>query len=270
MLILCCSSSRTGLINAPHSKMAGLEPPWETLSWCSLKPEPFNQTQFYNGPMRSAFTLSVVVILGFSAFAQHPQSTREVPSLPSGHAASIPRDCNPPQLLANGQPIMIRTPNGLAFGVSLAQHEYQEGKPIELHTWVANQSDAPAGVFTCTDLERFRTTEIAIFAQDGHQVLTRDEEKARKECSTNPQAATQYGLWVCGRNILLRIPAHTCITRDDYDFESDLAGRYHLPPGQYAVRLQADWERGVNLCTHKLGEPSPPRPADLSFTVTNP
>lgn len=225
--------------------------------------------QFYNELMRFAPLVSAIVVLGFSAMAGFTNCAN-ASSPPSGAASHVSRDCNQAQMLANGRPIMIPMHDDLEIGISLAQHKFKAGEPIELHIWVDNHSDAPAGVFTCMDLERFRAIGIAIFAQDGHQVLSQDEEQARKECSTNPQRGIQWGLWACPRNILIKIPAHACVTRNNYDFESDLTSRYRLPPGKYAIRLQAGWQRGVNLCAQELGEPSPPRRGDLIFTVTNP
>lgn len=191
-------------------------------------------------------------------------------SPPPGPAPHASKDCNQAHLLANGRPIMIPMRDDLEIGISLAQPEFKAGEPIKLHIWVVNRSDAPAGVFTCMDLERFRASGIAIFAQDGHRVLSQDEEQARKGCSANPQGTIQWGLAACARNILIKIPARACVTRNNNDFESDLTSRYRLPPGKYAIRLQAGWQRGVNLCAQELGEPSPPRRGDLIFRVTNP
>ena len=239
------------------------------LSGDYLKPWACILGRFYNGPVRSAPTvlaivclgLSVTVGLGIRANASSP------PSDPAPHGL---RDCAQAQLLANGRPTMIPLRDHAWIGISLAQRKFKTGEPIELHIWVDNRGSAPAGVFTCMDLERFRTNGIAVFAQDGDRVLSQDEERARKECAANPQRPTQWGLWVCARNILLKIPAHTCVTHNDYDFEYDLTSQYRFPPGKYAIRLQRGWQRGVNLCAQKFAEPSPPRRGDLLFTVANP
>lgn len=205
--------------------------------------------------------LSVTVGLGIRANASSPLSDR------TPHDS---RDCTQAQFLANGRPIMMPLRDDIGIGISLAQGEFKTVEPIELHIWIDNRGGDPAGVFTCMDLERFRTNGIAIFAQDGHRVLSQDEEKARKECAANPQRATQWGVWSCGRNILLDIPAHTCVTKNNYDFEFNLTNRYYLPPGKYAIRLLTGWQRGVNLCAQKFAEPSRPRHGDLLFTVSSP
>lgn len=227
------------------------------------------QNRFYNQSMRSAPTVLAIGALSLSAmaaFATRANTSSQAP----GSVPQASRDCNEAQLLANGRPIMVPMRDDLEVGISLAQHKFKAGEPIELHIWVDNRSDAPAGVFTCMDLERFRASGIAIFAQDGHRVLSQDQEQARKECYANPQRAIQWGISACARNILIEIPAHACVTRSNYDFESDLTSRYRLPPGKYRIRLQAGWHRGVNLCAQELGKPSPPRRGDLIFTVTNP
>jgi hypothetical protein len=205
--------------------------------------------------------LSVTAGPGIRANASSPPSDR------TPHAL---RDCAQAQLLANGRPIMMPLRDDVGIGISLAQRKFKTGEPIELHIWISNRGGASAGVFTCMDLERFRSNGISIFAQDGHRVLSQDEEKARKECAVSPQRATQWGVWACARNILQNIPAHSCVTKKDSDFEFDLTNRYRLPPGKYAIRLQTGWQRGVNLCAQKFDEPSRPRRGDLLFTVSNP
>jgi hypothetical protein len=205
--------------------------------------------------------LSVTVGPGVRANASSP---------PSDRTPHVLRDCAQAQLLANGRPIMMQLRDDVGIGISLAQRKFKTGEPIELHIWISNRGGASAGVFTCMDLERFRANGISIFAQDGHRVLSQDEEKARKECAVSPQRATQWGVWACARNILLNIPAHSCVTKKDSDFEFDLTSRYRLPPGKYAIRLQTGWQRGVNLCAQKFDEPSRPRRGNLLFTVSNP
>lgn len=218
--------------------------------------------------MRSSRTVSAIVVglsvtvgLGICANASSPLSNRASRGL---------RDCTQAQLLANGRPIMMPLRDSIWIGISLAQSKFKAGEPIELHVWIDNGGGAPAGVFTCMDLERFTANGITIFAQDGRRVLSKDEEKAGRECSANLQQTTQRGLWACMRNILLKVPAHTCVTRNDYDFDYDLTSRYRLPAGKYAVRLQTGWQRGVNPCVQTFAEPSHPRRGDLLFTVSNP
>lgn len=76
------------------------------------------------------------------------------------------------------------------------------------------------------------------------------------------------GIWSCTRNLEITIPAHTCITRDDYDFTADLASEYNLPPGEYTLRLRTNWKDMADLCEQKSGEPIGLKPGDLTFSMT--
>jgi len=79
-----------------------------------------------------------------------------------------------------------------------------------------------------------------------------------------------WGVWVCGRNILFSIPAHACMTRDDYDFAKELTSFYELPPGEYVIRLRPDWQTGINLCSREEPEQFHKQPDDLTFIVRKP
>jgi hypothetical protein len=149
----------------------------------------------YTAAMSSVMTLWIAV--GALAFGQRFGPTPSAPVIsaelwplsPAGDA----EDCSKPELLANGYPVMASIRKGLSFGISLGQHAFREGDPIELHIWVDNTSGAPAGVFTCWDLAHFMTTGFEILREDGTRVLSRNETKARDKCSTDPKAAASWG-----------------------------------------------------------------------------
>lgn len=213
--------------------------------------------------MKPALVFLVAVVLQISACAQHllpPASSRNAGS-------RIPPDCNRPDLLANGYPVMVPERGGVNIGISLAQHEFKSGDPIKLHLWIDNASDVPGTYTACGDLQRFGVLGIQIFDQDGHRILSRDELRGREKCSTNLRHSVIWGVWSCGRNIMFTIPPHTCVTRDNFDFTSELTSRYDLPPGTYTIRLRTDWTTRIDLCQPESQERIQPSPNDLKFTV---
>ncbi|HEV2136533.1 MAG TPA: hypothetical protein VGR47_20100 [Terracidiphilus sp.] len=64
---------------------------------------------------------------------------------------------------------MVPARGGVNIGISLAQREYNSDEPIQLHIWVDNTSDSPAGVFTCMDLDLFKRIGFSDFCPEGSQ-----------------------------------------------------------------------------------------------------
>jgi hypothetical protein len=189
----------------------------------------------------------------------------------SSSIAQIPKDCDKPELLVNGRPSMVPVGANLAFGVSMTEHEFKTGDPIKLHVRVDNSGDEPVGVLTCLDLERFKAQGFDLFDQNGHQLLNRQDAKVAEECKTNPRGANFHrGVWICNRNFPITIPAHTCVTRDDYDFTTVLASGYDLPPGEYTLRLRTNWRIADDLCEQHSGEPVHLRAGEITFSVIQP
>lgn len=190
-----------------------------------------------------------------------------MPAFPSPGPLS---DCSGAQSRADVRSIMVPTDEGLAFGISLAKHDFKVGEHMKLQVWVDNRSDAPIGLFTCFGLDRFKISGIAVFAQRKHLVLTRTEQIAHDQCSLYPRVAVQWGFVACSSNLQMQIPPHTCATRDDHNFEYDLTDVYHLPPGRYLLRLRPHWERGLDVCSPNIYKRSHRHPHDLAFTVETP
>ena len=147
--------------------------------------------------------------------------------------ASIPPDCNKPELLAKGQPVMTHWRDGLAFGFSLQKHDFKAGEPIVLAIWVDNPGDAPAAVMTCSDLGYFEEKRIGIYDASGRRVLDQFESRVKKKCETKPLVAEYMSGWRCLGNITIHVPAHTCVNGDSPDFTSVLTVDRDLPPGDY-------------------------------------
>lgn len=186
----------------------------------------------------------------------------------------IPQDFDKPELLVNGYPSMTPTDANIAYGVSVTKREFKTGDPIKLHVWVDNSGDTSVGVMTCSDLERFKWQGFDLYDANGHRLLNRQDAKVAEECKTNPRKVKLLrSHWICLRNFAITIPAHTCVTRDDYDFTTDLVGLvdgYDLPPGEYTLRLRTNWTVPEDLCEERSGEPIHLKPGDITFSVTQP
>lgn len=216
--------------------------------------------------MKPALTLLAAIFSQVSGYGQDVLAS--VSSRNPG--LRIPADCNRPDLLANGYPVMVRMRSGVNIGISLAEHEFKPGEPIQLPIWVDNASDTRAGVFSCFDLEPFKRVGFQIFSRDGKRILSRSELDVRKECSTSPESVSSWGGAVaCARNIMFTISAHSCVTHNSYDFTTDLTRSYELPPGEYVIRLRTDWRSGINVCKPESEAEFRVRQDDLRFTVTN-
>jgi hypothetical protein len=187
----------------------------------------------------------------------------------SDPTTTIPRDCNKPELLSMGRPMMMPMDRDLAFGLSMAQHEFKAGEDITLHVWVDNTSNAPAGVMTCMGLDYFKATGFNLYDAYGHRVLRRYEAKRHEQCKTNPDLASHELGLSCTRNFPINIPPHTCITNDEYDFTTGLTADYDLPPGEYTVRPRHG--QSENLCNPQQEQPVHAVPGeDLTFSVVQP
>jgi hypothetical protein len=184
----------------------------------------------------------------------------------------IPPDCDKPELLSRGRPVMAPMGKGYGFGLSLAKHEFKAGEGITLHVWVDNTSDIREGVMTCMGLDHFKANGFDLYDAYGHRLLRRNEAKILKTCKENPDEIRWQGLWSCTRNFPIYIPAHTCVTGDDYDFTTELTADYDLPPGMYTVRpRQNEWSDPVNICKPQKEPEFHPEPGkDLTFSVVQP
>lgn len=202
--------------------------------------------------MKSVLLLLIVIATQLSAFGQE--------------FASAPSDCAKNDLLTNGNPVMTPIHKDLAIGLSLAKYEFKAGDQINLHIWVDNSGDAPADVWTCPDLEHFKAWGFDLFGRSGRRILSRDDLKFQEKLSTDPDIKWKFS--PCNRSFQINIPAHTCVTRDDYDFATELTSRYDLPPDEYILRLRTNWRNTDGFFKSQGNEPFHARPGDLTFKVT--
>jgi hypothetical protein len=183
----------------------------------------------------------------------------------------IPPDCDKPELLSKGRPMMVQEGKVSPYGLSLAQHEFKAGKKITLHIWIDNTSNTRTGVMSCEGLDYFKATGFDLYDAYGHRVLRRNEAKMQKKYKEDSDQARFFGGLVCTRNFPIYIPAHTCVTGDDYDFTTELTADYDLPPGEYTVRPRQDECAPEDACKPLPEQPFHPEPGkDLTFSVVQP
>ncbi len=208
-------------------------------------------------------------VLIASSFAVRGQT--RIP-LVAQKAASVPQECDKPELLSKGRPIMTTWRNGLALGISLAQQKFKVGEPITLYVWIDNSGDTETGVMTCDDLGHFKAKGFDIFAANQHPVQSRGLTRIKGKCVTDPLTAQGMSLvLLCGRNFPIKIPAHTCSNGDSFDLTTVLTDNYDLPPGDYTIRLRQGANRDRDACEpdEKVSIPASHLPV-LIFSVEKP
>jgi hypothetical protein len=215
-------------------------------------------------PARIVIVVLAIVALPFVIVGQSPTSKAEPSS-------TVPPECDKPELLAKGRPIMIPWRNGFSLGVSLAKQEFKADEPIAMHIWIDNPGDTPAAVLTCEDLDFFKANDFGLFGSDGHKLLSHEESRMQAECRAKP--GSEMGGWVCASNVLFEVPSRTCINTDDeyirhYDFTIVLTRKYNLTPGDYAVRPLRPSDLAEDMCKPDYKRPLPVSSgAKLTFSV---
>ena len=191
---------------------------------------------------------------------------------PDIHATvPIPAECNKPELLAFGQPKMIRSSGQLQFGLSMATSDFLAGQPVPLFVWVDNPTDEPLSVMTCMDLDYFKAHEFDLYDAYGHRVLSKSQVKIQQQCKTRPELGDIYKAWSCTRNFPIAIPPHTCVTAKTYDFSATLTQNYDLPAGEYTVRPRRSQEKPEDACHPDEMKPFHKDPStDTTFAINQP
>jgi hypothetical protein len=89
------------------------------------------------------------VSIDISAWRQGPydgdplnlQKTELAHSSDAASKASIPSECNKPELLAHGQPHPIEGTHDPEYALSMEQHQFVRDEPIPFYLWTINSSD---------------------------------------------------------------------------------------------------------------------------------
>ncbi len=180
-------------------------------------------------PIVLGATLLIGVLLGFPAVA-----LSKTPSLPKEMAEEVSED--------TGEPVVMRQLPGITWGLSTKPVSY--GDPIPVLLWLYNPTDKPQGVTTCGDIDNFWEFDINVADSAGRRMLTRAEQKQARNTEIE-------NLPLCGRNLLIWIPPHTCIhgtfSKLEHDFARDLNEYYSLPPGKYLITPAEKKQNGKRL-----------------------
>jgi len=183
-------------------------------------------------------------------------------------ADPTPPDCNKPELLAMGQPHMTSLWQQLQIGLSIASRNFVAGQEVPLHIWLDNTSNETVSVMSCSGLDYFKAYGFDLYDGYGHRVLRKREIKQKEQCKTNPHLTD---IWVCSMNVLIPIPAHSCVTGSGYLYTAMLSELYDLPPGEYTVHPHEYQQIAEDLC--KAGQEAKPfqrNSADITFSINQP
>jgi len=213
---------------------------------------------------RIATVFLAFVLLPFWANGQNRTTPAAEPK------TQVPPDCDKPDLLVAGRPILAPVGNDLAIGISLAKQEFRVAEAIVLHIWIDNPGDAPSSFQSCGDIDFFKAYGIELFGADGRRILSRSDKELSEQCKTGYPA-----VWTCAGNGVIPIPAHTCERMGsvslNYLFPKAPRNSYALPPGTYTIRLRQDSGGGGNMCKMEAKNPrSVTSGPTLTFSVKHP
>lgn len=194
-----------------------------------------------------------------------PLNLRQTPAGKSGEAAptaSIPTECDKPELLVHGQPFPIEGTHGPEYGLSMTQHEFVRDEPVPVYLWTNNSSDHPIEMDGCTEPAYFRAGGFVLYDAYGHRILNKRQMASDKQCKADP--AGYYDTLVCTATISFSLAAHTC-----GNSRVDIAEAYELPPGAYILSTRNPGDTAS--CPRRSDKPYEPDPAtDIRFTVSQP
>jgi hypothetical protein len=143
---------------------------------------------------------------------------------------SVPRECAEEVSPDTGEPFMFRR-GPLIWGLSARPAAH--GQKLLVLLWLYNPTDKLLSVATCGDIDYFWAWQIAVFDSAGRPVLSRVEDRQKKENDTSRR------IFVCGRNFLISVPSRTCLhgsfSKPEYDFARNLEDYYSLRAGRYLI-----------------------------------
>lgn len=210
------------------------------------------------------------VALDVSAWRQGPYDGapltqgKMVDQTPGGTVskASIPLECNKPELLAHGQPHPMEGTHDPEYALSMVQHEFVRDEPITFYQWMINSSDRAITVGGCGVRSAQVGTDFVLYDAYGHRVLNRRQVASEQKCK-EPGAET-LDLPMCTATVLFTVPAHTCTST-----LRDLTQMYEVPPGEYTISPRVPGDSPS--CPQKSDGTYKRNPAtDITFNVLQP
>jgi hypothetical protein len=190
------------------------------------------------------------------------QKTEPARSSDAASKASIPSECNKPELLAHGQPHSIEGTHAPEYALSMEKQRFVGDEAIPLYLWTINSSDKVIKLGGCTEPAYLKAGGFVLYDGYGHRVLNKRQIASDKQCKGDPSG--YYDPLVCTATFSWSLPAHTCLSSP-----IDLAKTYELPPGEYTISTR---DPGDTVSCPRRGEgPFKPNPAtDITFKVLQP
>jgi hypothetical protein len=142
----------------------------------------------------------------------------------------LPQGCVNADFTHTGRPVMFPLRDGLSMGISTSRPTLEVSDPAVIYVWVNNQTDNQKILMSCA---MWWDWGVAVYDAGWHVMKTRLEQEQENR-HTLEQAK------ICGRNLQLRIPPHSCGPLQDMgDVRIDLRKERDLPPGNYFVTEKA-------------------------------
>jgi hypothetical protein len=153
-----------------------------------------------------------LVVLGGNSYAQ----------------STVPAECPTQKASETGTPVMFPARKGLAMGISVPKETFALTERIPVFVWAHNTTDEEKTWETCGIWFGWN---IDVYDSNAHRVESREDIRTKQA-----EAAGKTVMQGCGRNILRRIPPHTCALLDDMGpVNIDIGNKYELRSGIYYV-----------------------------------
>src|SRR5258705_4428061 len=138
----------------------------------------------------------------------------------------LPEECTRANFTNTGRPVMFSPRDGLSMGISTPRATLEVSDPAVIYVWVNNQTDNEKTLMSC---QMWWDWGVTVYDDAWSAVRTLSEQ----EQESRPAGETMH---VCGRNLALPIPPHSCSPLQDMgDVKIDLRKERDLRPGNYFV-----------------------------------
>ena len=178
--------------------------------------------------MKSKVTLAIIALL----LSNTPVRCQEPDDLS--------QECAKATSTTTGRPVMISPPDGLSMGISTPRPTLEVSDPVIIYVWVNNQTDSEKILMSCS---MWWDWGITLYDAEWQAIKTRTKQEPERR--PDGKEAT-----ICGRNLRLRIPPHSCGPLQDMgDVKINLREDRDMPVGNYFVteKGKAPAHRGIRI-----------------------
>jgi hypothetical protein len=214
---------------------------------------------------RSVFALLAMVLLVHGLDGQPAVSAKTA----SPHAGTIPRACNKHELLALGRPQMLPGVHIPQLGLSMTATQYRTGEPVPLYIWAYNPTRVEAALWTCGDLDSFKARGFDVYDSTRRPLVRKREAEVIRQSRRQVDPCVGFP-WTCNRNFPITIEPHTCVNGANYDFSTNLADQYDLPPGEYTVHPHRYGDKSETGCDATHPRFHKDSASDITFSIVAP